>query len=133
MEIKRNQPDLQARKEQIINEVIGKLRRHFGRTLEEATPSQLYKAVAMTVRDAIMEKWTATRKARVQQQKKRLYYLSVEFLIGRSLVNNIINLCQDEAYRQALEELGVDLAEIEQSEPEPSLGNGCLLYTSRCV
>ncbi|MGI6115099.1 MULTISPECIES: glycogen/starch/alpha-glucan phosphorylase [unclassified Clostridium] len=132
MEIKRNQPDLQARKEQIINEVIGKLRRHFGRTLEEATPSQLYKAVAMTVRDAIMEKWTATRKARVQQQKKRLYYLSVEFLIGRSLVNNIINLCQDEAYRQALEELGVDLAEIEQSEPEPSLGNGGLGRLAAC-
>nr|WP_122012026.1 glycogen/starch/alpha-glucan phosphorylase [Maliibacterium massiliense] len=124
--------DLAARKQRIIDSIAEKLRLHFGRTFEEASETQLYQAVALTVRDAIMERWTASRRARVQQQLKRVYYLSVEFLVGRSLTNNIINLLQDDAYRAALRELNVDLSQLEEVEPEAALGNGGLGRLAAC-
>ena len=94
-----------VRKQEILSAISDKLRQHFGRTIEDATENHLYKAVALVARDEIVGKWMATRYARVKQQKKRVYYLSIEFLIGRSLSTNLINLCKDEAYRQALADL----------------------------
>ena len=78
-------------KESIKQSVIGKLQRYNGRTIAEATPQQIYKAVASTVRDQIMQKWMIAREEHKTSHAKRLYYLSVEFLMGRSLYNNMLS------------------------------------------
>ena len=110
----------------IKQSIAGKLQRYNGITVAEATPQQLYKAVASTVRDQIMQKWMISREKRHNSKSKRLYYLSVEFLTGRSLNCNLINLCSQENYARALKELGIDLQTILPEEPEPALGNGGL-------
>lgn len=81
-------------KEEIKKSIVSKLQRHNGCSLAEATEKQIYNAVADTVRDQIMNKLVATRQAVKQQKGKQLYYLSVEFLMGRSLHSNILNLCE---------------------------------------
>ena len=129
---KKTSAGVDVRKQEILTAISDKLRQHFGRTLEDATENHLYKAVALVARDEIVGKWMATRYARVKQEKKRLYYLSIEFLIGRSLSANLINLCKDEAYRQALAELNITLPEIEDAEPEAALGNGGLGRLAAC-
>ena len=88
-------------KESIKQSIWGKLQRYNGRTLEDATPHQVYIAVATTVRDQIMRKWVAYREKDREYQGKRLYYLSIEFLTGRSLYNNVLNLISSDAYTQA--------------------------------
>ena len=95
-------------------------------TLSDATDQQIYHAVASTVRDQIMQKWVAYREKDKHSDGKRLYYLSVEFLTGRSLHCNILNLCSQDNYQQAFEELGLDWRRIFKEEPEPGLGNGGL-------
>ena len=132
LDTKRSPEELAHQKLQVIDAIAEKLRLHFGRTLEDATENHLYKAVALVARDEIIGKWITTRAARVKQQKKRLYYLSIEFLIGRSLTSNLVNLCKDEAYRLALEELGLSLPELEEVEPEAALGNGGLGRLAAC-
>ena len=104
-------------KESIKQSIIGKLQRYNGRTIAEATPQQIYKAVAPTVRDQIMQKWMIAREERKTSHAKRLYYLSVEFLMGRSLYNNMLNLVSTDVYTQALKELGIDLDSILNEEP----------------
>ena len=125
-------PTTQFDKESIKQSIIGKLQRYNGRTLKDATPQQIYYAVASTVRDQIMQKWMAYREKDKHYTGKRLYYLSVEFLTGRSLHCNIINLCSQDVYRQALDELGVDWHDVLQEEPEPGLGNGGLGRLAAC-
>ena len=117
--------------ESIKQSIVGKLQRYNGVTVQEATPQQLYKAVASTVRDQIMQKWMVSRRLR-DAKRKRLYYLSVEFLTGRSLNCNLINLCSQENYAKALSELGIDLQTILPEEPEPALGNGGLGRLAAC-
>ena len=117
--------------ESIKQSIVGKLQRYNGVTVQEATPQQLYKAVASTVRDQIMQKWMIFKQRR-DAKRKRLYYLSVEFLTGRSLNCNLINLCSQENYAQALQELGIDLQTILPEEPEPALGNGGLGRLAAC-
>ena len=119
-------------KEEIKKSIISKLQRHNGCSLSEATEKQIYNAVADTVRDQIMNKYVATRKAIKQQQDKRLYYLSVEFLMGRSLHSNILNLCETAEYKQAFDELGLNIQDILHEEPEPGLGNGGLGRLAAC-
>ena len=119
-------------KESIKQSIIGKLQRYNGRTIAEATPQQIYKALASTVRDQIMQKWMIAREERKTSQAKRLYYLSVEFLMGRSLYNNMLNLVSTQVYTQALQELGIDLQSILSEEPEPGLGNGGLGRLAAC-
>ena len=119
-------------KESIKQSIIGKLQRYNGRTIAEATPQQIYKAVASTVRDQIMQKWMIAREERKTSHAKRLYYLSVEFLMGRSLYNNMLNLVSTDVYTQALKELGIDLDSILNEEPEPGLGNGGLGRLAAC-
>ncbi len=125
-------PTTQFDKESIKKSILGKLQRYNGRTLSDATDQQIYFAVASTVRDQIMQKWVAYREKDKHSQGKRLYYLSVEFLTGRSLHCNILNLCSQENYQQALEELGLDWRRIFQEEPEPGLGNGGLGRLAAC-
>lgn len=119
-------------KDEIKKSIVSKLQRHNGCSLSEATRKQIYNAVADTVRDQIMHKLVATRQSVRQQQGKRLYYLSVEFLMGRSLHSNILNLCETKEYRQAFEELGLNLQDILHEEPEPGLGNGGLGRLAAC-
>ncbi len=119
-------------KESIKQSIWGKLQRYNGRTLEDATPHQVYIAVATTVRDQIMRKWVAYREKDREYQGKRLYYLSIEFLTGRSLYNNVLNLISSDAYTQALKELGINWQDIISEEPEPGLGNGGLGRLAAC-
>ena len=125
-------PTTQFDKESIKRSILGKLQRYNGRTLADATEQQIYYAVASTVRDQIMQKWMAYREKDKSYTGKRLYYLSVEFLTGRSLHCNILNLCSTEEYRQAMEELGLNWREICREEPEPGLGNGGLGRLAAC-
>ncbi|MGI6691371.1 MAG: glycogen/starch/alpha-glucan phosphorylase [Christensenellales bacterium] len=119
-------------KESIKQSIIGKLQRYNGRTLAEATPQQIYTAVATTVRDQIMQRWVAHREQDKAYQGKRLYYLSIEFLLGRSLFNNVLNLGWVDTYTKALTELGIAWQDIEREEPEPGLGNGGLGRLAAC-
>ena len=116
----------------IKQSILGKLQRYNGKTIEEASPSQIYHAVASTVRDQIMQRWIKYREQDKDYTGKRLYYMSIEFLVGRSLYNNVLNLCSTEVYTQALTELGVSWQEIMPSEPEPGLGNGGLGRLAAC-
>lgn len=119
-------------KESIKQSVIGKLQRYNGRSIEEATDQQIYRALASTVRDQIMQKYVIAREERKQANSKRLYYLSVEFLMGRSMYCNMLNLVSTDAYRQAMAELGIDLDKVLKEEPEPGLGNGGLGRLAAC-
>ena len=125
-------PDKGFDKKSIKESIVGKLQRHNGRSIQEATPQQIYRAVASTVRDQIMQKFIASREERKRTNPKRLFYLSVEFLMGRSLHCNVINLVSTKEYTQALKELGVDIREILKEEPEPGLGNGGLGRLAAC-
>ncbi len=119
-------------KKKFINEVESNARMLFRRTLDEATPQQIYQAVAYSVKDDIIDNWIATHKAYEKQDKKMVYYMSMEFLMGRALGNNMINLlCYDEI-REALEEIGLDLNLIENQEPDAALGNGGLGRLAAC-
>ncbi|MBQ8536876.1 MAG: glycogen/starch/alpha-glucan phosphorylase, partial [Clostridia bacterium] len=119
-------------KESIKLSIQQKLQRYNGRTIAEATTEQLYKALASTVRDQIMQKFMIAQEERKETRSKRLYYLSVEFLTGRSLYCNMLNLCSTPAYKAALEELGIDLNKVLREEPEPGLGNGGLGRLAAC-
>ena len=119
-------------KEEIKSLVSSKLRRHYAKTVENATKSQLYKALALTVKDQIMEKWAVSKEKLDNTNQKELYYLSFEFLMGRALGNNILNLLETDVYKEAMEELGLDLFEIEEAENDAGLGNGGLGRLAAC-
>ena len=119
-------------KESIKASIIGKLQRYNGRTITEASNAQIYRALASTVRDQIMQKWMISREERKSHNNKRLYYLSVEFLMGRSLYTNILNLVSTDAYKEALDELNIDIDAVLKEEPEPALGNGGLGRLAAC-
>jgi glycogen phosphorylase len=118
--------------ESIKQSIIGKLQRYNGRTLADATPQQIYYALASTVRDQIMQKWVDYREKDKSYRGKRLYYLSVEFLTGRSLYCNALNVASLDEYTKAMEELGLDIRAILREEPEPGLGNGGLGRLAAC-
>ena len=118
--------------ESIKNSIVGKLQRYYGVTVADATPQQLYRALASTVRDQIMQKWMICRKNRKTEGRKMVYYLSVEFLTGRSLNCNLINLCSQQDYMKALKELDIDIMKVLPEEPEPALGNGGLGRLAAC-
>lgn len=118
--------------EEIKQSIQRKLRHLYGCEVSDATPQQIYHALALTVRDQVMEQRAVSRGARKRQGAKKLYYLSAEFLTGRVTYQNIINLMSTKAYRQALEEMGVDLSAVAEQEPEPGLGNGGLGRLAAC-
>ena len=119
-------------KEKFKKELESNVRMLFRRNLDEATTQQIYQAVAYSVKDDIIDNWIETHKAYEKQDKKMVYYMSMEFLMGRTLGNNMINLlCYDEV-RETLEELGLDMNLIEDQEPDAALGNGGLGRLAAC-
>ena len=119
-------------KKKFKQEVESNTRMLFRRTLDEATPQQIYQAVAYSIKDDIIDNWIETHKKYAKEDKKTVYYMSMEFLMGRALGNNMINLlCYDDV-REALEEMGMDLNLIEDQEPDAALGNGGLGRRAAC-
>ncbi|MCI8454626.1 MAG: glycogen/starch/alpha-glucan phosphorylase [Lachnospiraceae bacterium] len=112
--------------------VIYNVKSIYRRTIEEATPAMVYQAVALAVKDTIIDCWIATQKEYAKQDAKTVYYMSMEFLTGRFLGNNIINICAQKEIKEALSELGFDLNVIEDQERDPALGNGGLGRLAAC-
>ena len=104
----------------------------YRKTIDEATPAMIYQAVALAVKDMIIDRWIATHKEYEKQDAKVVYYMSMEFLTGRFLGNNIISLCEQKKIEEALSELGFDLNSIEDQERDPALGNGGLGRLAAC-
>ena len=104
----------------------------FRKPVEQATNQQLFQAVSYAVKDIVVDDWFDTHKQYEEKDVKTVYYLSMEFLMGRALGNMIINLKQDEVVREVLEELGVNLDVIEDEEPDAALGNGGLGRLAAC-
>ena len=119
-------------KEEFKKSVIENVKNQYRRTIDEATPQQIFQAVSYAIKDVIIDDWIATQKQFDETGAKKGYYLSMEFLMGRALGNNIINLGAKKAVKEALEELGFDLNAIEDQEPDPALGNGGLGRLAAC-
>lgn len=112
--------------------IQGKLSRYFGVSPKEATTDQVYKAVVMSVRDILLEKRQQFHKVMKSKKGKRVYYLCMEFLLGRSLKNNIYNLGLNEEYESALKYFGLTLEDLYEQEPDAGLGNGGLGRLAAC-
>lgn len=119
-------------KKAFIKNVTDSVKSMYRKTLETATKQELYQAVAYTVKDVIMDQWLATRRVIDKEDPKTVYYMSMEFLMGRALGNNLINLCAYDEVKEALEEIGLDINELEDQEPDPALGNGGLGRLAAC-
>jgi len=123
---------LKFNKELFKTSVLYNVKTLYRKTLEEATPQQIFQAVAYSVKDQIVEQWMASQKAYEKEDPKMVYYMSMEFLMGRALGNNLINLQGYDQVKEAMEELGVDLNVIEDQEPDAALGNGGLGRLAAC-
>ena len=119
-------------KELFKRSVVYNVKTLYRKDLEEATPQQVFQAVSLAIKDQIMDGWIETQKAYEKQDPKMVYYMSMEFLMGRALGNNIINLQAYEPVKEALEELGLDLNVVEDQEPDAALGNGGLGRLAAC-
>ncbi|MBE5922445.1 MAG: glycogen/starch/alpha-glucan phosphorylase [Lachnospiraceae bacterium] len=122
----------QLTKEAFKRDVEENIKMLYRKTIEEANMRQLYNGVAYAVKNLVIDQWIATHREYEKQDAKTVYYLSMEFLIGRALGNNIINLSCREEIKEAIEELGLDLNAIEDMEPDPALGNGGLGRLAAC-
>lgn len=119
-------------KEEIKKALESKVSRYFGCALTDATETQIYKSVILTVRDILTNKKAEYKKAIKKNHPKRVYYLCMEFLIGRSLKNNLRNLGLADEYASVLSELGFDIEKLYAREPDPGLGNGGLGRLAAC-
>ncbi len=119
-------------KEEFKKSVIYNVKNLFRRTIDEATPAQMFQAVSYAVKDVIIDEWIASQKTYAKKDAKTVYYLSMEFLMGRALGNNIINIMARDEIREVLDEMGFDLNVIEDQEPDPALGNGGLGRLAAC-
>ena len=119
-------------KEEFKESVVDYLKKFFRRSVEDADQQQLFQAVAYATKDIVIDQWMASHKQWEKEDKKIVYYLSMEFLMGRALGNIIINLKGNEAIKEAIEELGLDLDVIEDQEPDAALGNGGLGRLAAC-
>ena len=124
--------DKQFEKEEFKKSVRENVKFLYRKTLEEATQEQIFQAVSYTVKDVIIDNWLKSQKAYEKQDPKIVYYMSMEFLMGRALGNNLINLGAYGEVKEALEELGLDINCIEDQEPDPALGNGGLGRLAAC-
>lgn len=113
-------------------DVQDNVRRLFRKELEEANPQEQYQAVSYAVKDAIVDNWIETQKKFDREDPKIVYYMSMEFLMGRALGNNLINMTAYQEVKEALEELNIDLNFVEDQEPDPALGNGGLGRLAAC-
>ena len=119
-------------KEEFRRSIIYTLKSQFRKKVADATPQEVYQAVAYAVKDIIVDDWIATHKEYEKEDSKTLYYLSMEFLMGRALGNNIINLMDYEPIKETLDEMGFDLNVLEDQEPDAALGNGGLGRLAAC-
>ena len=113
-------------------EVLNNLKTQFRVELDNASQQQIYQAVAYALKEWIIEDWMDTQKTYEEKDPKILYYMSMEFLMGRALGNNLINMSMYGEVKEALDELGVDLNAVEDQEPDPALGNGGLGRLAAC-
>ena len=113
-------------------DVQDNIRRLFRKELDEANPQEQFQAVSYVVKDAIIDDWIATQRRFDKDDPKIVYYMSMEFLMGRALGNNLINMTAYKEVKEALDELGIDLDAIEDQEPDPALGNGGLGRLAAC-
>lgn len=119
-------------KEAFINDVKANVKTLYRKTIEEATKQQVFQAVSYTIKDTIIDNWLATQKQYEIDDPKTVYYMSMEFLMGRALGNNLINLTEYNDVKEALEDIGFDLNVIEDEEPDAALGNGGLGRLAAC-
>ena len=119
-------------KDELKKTIVFNVKSIYRKTIDEATPAMVYQAVALAVKDMIIDRWIATHKEYDKQDAKSVYYMSMEFLTGRFLGNNIISLCEQKEIEEALSELGFDLNSIEDQERDPALGNGGLGRLAAC-
>ena len=119
-------------KELFKGTVLNNIKTLYRRTLEEATEQQIFQAVSYAIKDVVVDNWMATQKQITKDDPKIVYYMSMEFLMGRALGNNLINLRAYKEVAEALDELGVDLNLVEDQEPDPALGNGGLGRLAAC-
>ena len=119
-------------KEEFKERVKENVKTLYRKTIKEATQQQLFQAVSYAVKDDIINNWLATQKQYEIDDPKTVYYMSMEFLMGRALGNNLINLCAYKEVKEALDEMGFDLNVIEDQEPDAALGNGGLGRLAAC-
>lgn len=119
-------------KNTIKEEIKANVKRLYRKEFKEATEKEIFQAVSLVVKDEIIDDWLATQNAMEQKDPKTVYYMSMEFLMGRALGNNMLNLCVYDEFKQALDELGLDIVSIEDQEPDPALGNGGLGRLAAC-
>ena len=119
-------------KEDFKKQVVSNVKNMYRKTIDEASKQQVFQAVAYTVKDYIIDRWIATHKEFEKEDAKTVYYMSMEFLMGRALGNNMINLTCYKEVKEALDELGFDLNVIEDQEPDAALGNGGLGRLAAC-
>lgn len=119
-------------KKQLKSDILHQLKLHFSKTLEEATPQEMYAATTYALMDYVLDKWMATREAYDKKKVKQAYYLSAEFLMGRAFGNNLVNLQVLPEVNEVLKELKVDINQIEDQEFDAGLGNGGLGRLAAC-
>ncbi|SNU08555.1 starch phosphorylase [Lachnospiraceae bacterium] len=119
-------------KEGFKKEIAANVKKLYRKTLDEATPQEIYQAVSYSIKDDIIDRWIATHKVYREKNVKKVYYLSMEFLVGRALGNNLINLGYYKDIKKALDEMGLDINFIEDQERDPALGNGGLGRLAAC-
>ena len=119
-------------KELFKRSVLYNVKTLYRKNMEEATPQQIFQAVALAMKDQIVDNWMETQKAYEKEDPKMVYYMSMEFLMGRALGNNMINMQAYKPAKEALDELGIDLNLVEDQEPDAALGNGGLGRLAAC-
>ena len=119
-------------KEAFKKDVTNNIKTLFRKELHEANLQELYQAVSYAVKEAIIDDWIETQKKIDKEDPKIVYYMSMEFLMGRALGNNLINMTAYKEVKEALDELGIDLNMVEDQEPDPALGNGGLGRLAAC-
>ena len=119
-------------KELFKRSVLYNIRTQYRKEMEEATPQQIFQAASLAIKDQIIQNWMDTQKAYEKEDPKMVYYMSMEFLMGRAMGNNLINMQAYKPVKEALEELGLDLNLIEDQEPDAALGNGGLGRLAAC-
>ena len=119
-------------KKEFIKAITENVKTMYRKTLKEASQQEIFQAVSLAVKDIIMDEWMATQQVIEHDDPKTVYYMSMEFLMGRALGNNLINICAYKEVKEALEEIGLDISVIEDQEPDPALGNGGLGRLAAC-